>query len=216
MKDPIIVTGGPRSGTTLTMKFLQACGMEVGASAARSTLVEGRIRDELYKPILASGGFDPRAQNPLPPLGWQPEMSAERFRSAVLALAEIDVTKNAVWGFKAIKGLLFWRLVNEAFPKAKWIVIHREREEHIDSLLRTSFMNTYTTREGWDRYLTEIDEHMLDLIAEIDNWEQFEPAELREEKPDIGRLTYLCEWCGLTFNKQALSVFDSSKYKKHS
>ena len=100
MNDPIIVTGGPRSGTTLTMRFLHACGMEVGTETAKNPLLEGRIRDQLFKPLLASGGFDRRAQKSLPPVGWEPAMPVVQVRQEVLDLFGGPTGEGVVWGFK--------------------------------------------------------------------------------------------------------------------
>lgn len=209
MIQPIIVTGGPRSGTTLTMRILQAAGMQLGRTAECADLREGKIRDQLYKPILKAGGYDPLAQDPLPPVGWYPDMKPEEFREKVIELAEID-DLNKPWGFKAIKGLLFWRLLHDAFPEAEWVFVERATTEHTDSLMRTIFMRCHDTHEGWEEYLNLIEAHAADAWDIVTGWEYW-PSDLR--KGDFEDTADLIKWCGLQMNDQVYQQFNPGLYK---
>jgi len=217
--DPVIVTGAPRSGTTLTMRWLEANGLQVGKKAAQADLAEGRIRDEFFKPVLKSGGFDPLAQETMPPVGWRPKMSAAQARQKILDLAEVDYFSRP-WGFKAIKGLLFWRLLHEAFPDAKWLLIYRLPPEHIDSLLRTPFMRAHSTREGWREYLDTIYEHAADLQSVVRPYplgpvRVFRPSLLRDPAGQEDRLKDVIAWLGLYYNPRSPHVYDQTKYRRH-
>ena len=195
MKPPIIVTGAPRSGTSLTMQILHAAGMQLGKSAEESLNAapgsprgEGRIREQIEKPILERGGFDPLGQNPLPPLEWKPDfITASELREQVLAAVQVK-DLNKPWGFKAIKGLLFWPLFAEAFPDAQWVFVERQVNEHIKSIMRTPFMRAFSTEEEWRKYLSKIDSHMNACWDGVDNVSIFHPENVRE-----GRYNYVAE-----------------------
>lgn len=213
MRQPVIVVGGPRSGTTLTMRFLHANGMQVGKSAEKHPLMEGRIRDEFYKPVLKDGGFDQLAQKKLPPPGWDPvSLHPGTARESILHLSEVEDT-GLPWGFKGVKGLLMWPILHLAFPGAKWVVIHRDRAEHIQSLLRTGFMTAHSDSFGWNAYLDEIDAHITSLTSCTDiDFTVFSPGKLRDA--DDQYLEDFCQWCGLSYNPRSKGVYDKKLYRK--
>ena len=211
MRAPIIVVGGARSGTTLTMRFLHANGMQVGKSAEINPLVEGKIRDQFYKPVLEKGGFDKLAQRKLPPPGWDPQVGNVKDR--ILDLGEFDDTGLA-WGFKGVKGILMWKALHRAFPEARWVVVSRERGEHVESLLRTPFMTAHTDSVGWNAYLDEIDAHIESLVScpEV-NCTVFSPSILRDDRKNDQYLEDFCAWCGLVYNPRSKGVFDRKLYR---
>lgn len=193
------------------MRVLQRCGLQLGPSAEINELREGRVRDELWKPILRDGGFDELAQTSLPPVGWFPDsISVADFRDRVLELVGLD-DYDCVWGFKGIKGLLFWRLLDAAFPQARWVYVNRPRTEHINSLMRTPFMTAHNTPEGWGHYLDEIDLHRRDLVTSGRNVMTFSPSTIRHG--DEWHTGYLCNHCGVKYSGAALDEFDPRRYR---
>jgi len=194
------------------MKFLHANGLQVGKTAEMHPLMEGRIRDKFYKPTLRHHGFDPMAQSHLPPPGWKPEVP--QAKETILSLSEVE-DFDKPWGFKGVKGLLMWKLLHEAFPGAKWVVIYRERAEHVQSLLRTGFMNAYTNENGWAKYLNEINAHIATLVNARDvDLTIFSPATLRDDKDNDDYLHGFCEWVGLEYNPRSKKVFDRKLYRR--
>lgn len=222
---PVIITGGPRTGTTLTMAFLEACGMVIGKTAERSPLKEGDIRDKFYKPVLKEGGFDPLAQGTLPPPGWYPtgrDIKADRqLVKACFGWPEDKRFGVQPWGFKAIKGLLFYPYLNAMFPEGiKWVVVHREVESWIGSLMRTGFMNKYTTEEGWRCYTERIQlrqNALIDMTDEPHEIATFFPSAFRAVNTPAGEemLKDLCQYVGVPYSRAAaLRIFDPGKYKE--
>lgn len=198
------------------MKILHAAGMQVGTMAETQTAPgspwgEGRIRDQLFKPILEDGGFDPLAQDPLPPVGWYPDMEPGEFRRQVLELVEVrDLTRP--WGFKAIKGVLFWKLLNDAFPDAKWVMVDRGVDEHIASLMRTPFMTAYNTYSGWRQYLREIEWHIEDAVEGVSWCIDFQPAWVRDG--DWEMVGDVLDTLGLKMCNEVKQQFNQNLYRK--
>lgn len=222
---PLIITGGPRTGTTLTMSYLQASGLVIGKGAERSPLKEGAIRDKFYKPVLKQGGFDPLAQSTLPPPCWTPVgRDLTQDRKLILDLFEWPdggTSFEVEWGFKAIKGLLFWPYLQHLFPQGvKWLIVHREIESWIGSLMRTGFMNAYKDSEGWRCYCERIQLRqnalidMAQMYGEKNEVRTFFPRCFKEPAQDRNiMLQELCEYANLPFNpKVADKVFDNTKY----
>lgn len=222
---PLIMVGGPRTGTSLTMQFLHRCGMVVGKGAERSPLCEGRIRDQYYKPVLKEGGYDPLAQRKLPPVGWQPARDPQKDRHLIDELFEWPEDRrygHQAYGFKAIKGLLFFPHLAACFPNGvRWLVIHRGIDGWVDSLMRTGFMNAHSDEEGWRGYCERIQLRQNALIDTCD-----EPHEISSFFPSAfhgvvqgnegaeKQLRELCAYVGVPYSFQAVQdTFNPTKYK---
>lgn len=167
MKDPIIVTGAPRSRTSLTMQIIEICGCFLGdvlqaTKANPQGMKENRrIIDEVQKNHLKKYGYDPMGQNPLPPLRFN-EADPNR-KSKVLNIMTSQGLKDQIWGFKDAKIVLDWRAWETAFPDAKWVLVRRDDSGIINSCLRTSFMRKYKNKEGWQKWINEYKLRMDDL-----------------------------------------------------
>ncbi|NJM42225.1 MAG: hypothetical protein HC853_16515 [Anaerolineae bacterium] len=75
----------------------------------------------------------------LPPRGWLPAIPD--FRSLVAAALVIQHYDGVQpWGFKEPKMCLMWRLWDQHFPGARWVIVRRPIEQVVDSCMRTSFL----------------------------------------------------------------------------
>ncbi len=159
--NPILITGIPRSGTSLVAGIIDICGAYggemIGACAAnKKGMFENRtIRDDICKPYLSSIGADVKGQDPLPDMSKMQELKygfISNWRKRVLSATGID-DETQVWFYKGAKMCLMWPVWHLAFPEARWIVVRRNSEKIIDSCLRTPFMNAYKTRENWQKWV---------------------------------------------------------------
>jgi len=142
----IFVTGCARSGTSLTMRVLEACGANLGKT---NELAENpAVRDKLVKPYLRSIGADEAGQHPLP--SYHDIKPDPRWWDKVERALPKDTPAT-----KIIKGGLFWPLWGEHFPEARWIIVRRNPDDIAESCLRTSFMRAYKTHEGWRLWAKE-------------------------------------------------------------
>ena len=163
MLDPIIVTGLPRSRTSMTMQMMELSGLFLGdAIFATAANPQGQrenryIIDQIQKPHFKKFKFCPKGQKPLPPLGWY-EKDPKRRENVLEIMKGQGLKPGMIWGFKDSKASLDWRAWSVAFPHAFWVVTERKDEYVITSCLRTSFMDKYKDRNGWQYW---IDEHKL-------------------------------------------------------
>ena len=65
-----------------------------------------------------------------------------------------------------LKMLLLWPYYRKHFPNATWVILRREREEIIDSCIRTSFMKQHSLdRNFWEGWCTEYESRIEQLKA---------------------------------------------------
>jgi len=156
---PVLVTGLPRSGTSMVTGLLGLCGLWLGRTVPggreniRGFFENVILRERLQKALLRQGGFDPLGVTRLPPPGWQPVV--RNFRDVVAAaLAAQRYGGEQAWGFKDAKLTLTWRVWHEHFPHAHWIIVRRPSDEIIASCLRTSFMKHHSSDPAfWRRFV---------------------------------------------------------------
>lgn len=169
MLDPIIVTGLPRSRTSMTMQMLELSGMFVGevlgATPAnpQKQMEQREIIDKIQKVHLKKFKFDPMGQKPLPPIKWY-EPDPKRKERTLSIMKKHGLENDTIWGFKDSKASLDWRCWNAAFPNAVWIVTERIDKDVIDSCLRTSFMKKYSDSEGWQYWIDEHKKRFEDMF----------------------------------------------------
>lgn len=151
-EQPVFITGAPRSRTSLVAGALAAGGLRLGATIGPTAenpdgFFENRkMREEVLKPLLANGGYDPLGVADLPPTRWRP--TTPWLRDAVASRLpdgrEGEDDDQQVWGYKDPKLLLAWRAWAGAFPKATWIIVERSAKGVAESCARTSFMRRHS------------------------------------------------------------------------
>lgn len=156
---PVLVTGLPRSGTSMVAGLLREFGLWLGETVPggpenpRGFFENIILREKLQKELLRRGKVDPLGVNPLPAPGWHPDV--RNFRDVVgRVLAAEGYTGAQPWGFKDAKMALTWRIWHQHFPAARWIVVRRPTEQIVGSCLRTSFMRHHSgDPEFWRRFV---------------------------------------------------------------
>jgi len=161
MKDPILITGCARSGTSLTAGIINICGAFGGELSGpsrfnRKGMFENRvIRNLIVKPYLKRSGLDRMGQLPLPDINNLKPFS--NLKDEVENIIIKQNYKSGPWFYKGAKVCLLWPLWDDAFPNAKWVIVRRNSNDIINSCLRTPFMRAYTEVEGWQIW---VDEHL--------------------------------------------------------
>lgn len=157
MIPPILITGCARSGTSMTAGVIDKCGAFGGKVLgptphnARGQYENTAIRDAVVKPFLRRLKCDPMGQNPLPELSKMKitEAAGEWIREQVCRIMRDHGYKSGPWYYKGAKACLLWPFWDKAFPKAKWIIVRRDKEDIISSCMKTHFMRAYSGRSGW-------------------------------------------------------------------
>lgn len=189
----IFITGAARSGTSLTAKVFKNCGAKFD-QVYNNKLESIYLKNKVIKPYLESINCDARGQNPLP-----------KYSDFV------DTNIHLIDGcYKEAKIMLMWPIFVKNFPKAKWIIVERDTEEHIGSLLRTPFMTAYTDREGWLKWINHHNQMREDLKQFVKH-RVVKPREFIEGTSDC--MKEAVEWCGLTWNPDSKKLIDRTKYR---
>lgn len=218
LKDPIIVTGCPRSGTSLVMGVLHRCGMQTGTICGptkwnpKGQYENREIINNVDKALLNKMGCDPKGQYPLPdPKKTIIDFPVYETIAKIAQKQEIDVEDD--WGFKDAKCCLTWPAMAEAFPNAKWVIVRRNKEAIINSCFRVPFMDKYDTHEGWSSWA----DYHIDRFKEIKASQQ--AIEIWPEQDRNGNLLVfkdLVRWLGLKWNEESVREFvDFSLYTHH-
>lgn len=98
-----------------------------------------------------------------------------------------------------------WRLWHHYFPNAKWVVVKRDREETISSLMRTEFMDAWQTREEWSVFL----DYHLGRIEELKLKVQYHVFDInRVFDGDEGEVVRLLDYAGGTFSPEVMSCIE--------
>lgn len=211
---PILITGLPRSGTSLAAGALAICGAWSGSTGAPSpwnrkgSFENEALKDRFVKPVLSLIGADPLGLDPLPARGSVPPVDPAAFRALVLA----EITRQGWdgkrrWLFKDAKLALIAPLWVAAFPEADWIVVRRRRDAVIASALRAEPM---ARRLGYDwmRWKTWAHDylaHLENLAAVVLLRTEIWPA--RDIFEDTAGLAQTVKSLGLTWRPDALADF---------
>ncbi|MFW6030995.1 MAG: sulfotransferase [Myxococcota bacterium] len=184
----IFITGLPRSGTSLTCTVLDELGLHFGprdhlAKGKKRTnptgMMENRqVRQRTLKPILETLGADPAGQHPLPPRELDVrQWDTDQLRERVLGqLGGAEAYKDA-------KLVLVWPLWTAAFPDARWVIVRRDREDVVNSCLRTYFMRRHDTADAWREWAREYEARLFalrDSVEHVEVWPGTEPEAFRK------------------------------------
>ena len=219
---PILITGFPRSGTSLVAGMFAACGawtgecVPGGADNPRGFFENIRLRENITKKILGDLlKCDPLGIRSLPELdtvrkvfsaepgggGAVQNYAFKAFVEKELAADGYDGTSP--WLYKDCKTSLLWPLWHAAWPDAKWVIVRRSLNEIVRSCKGTSFMRQHGLNfAGWQE---KVEAYMdrLENMVETENvaWGELWPHHFMEG--DFKPLAKMIEDCGLTFDQEA-------------
>jgi len=219
MKDPILVVGCARSGTSMTAGMLNICGAFGGEmygpsiDAQKGMFENCKLRNDIVKPYLKKIGADPMGQKPLPNNRQVFEVSqpeADHWRDIVQRLMMSQGYKSGEWFCKCTKAAGMWYMWHKAFPKAKWIIIHRDHKDIIRSCQLTRFMRAYRDEAGWQSWIDQHEKRFAEMhTAKLDIFD-FWPSRLCAGDWDYAR--QLIESVGLVFNEPMVKAFIEPKW----
>lgn len=167
-KMPILIVSPPRSGSSLTASILNSFGvfggdMKKGDKWNKSGYFENIEITNLVIRYLQNNDinnlgkrFNPRVLN----------VDVKDFSSKIYEILENQgMEPTQKWFYKNPKTAVCWRLFDKHYPYAKWIVIERDREELLNSLMRTEFMDAWQTKEEWQNFIRYYDVLMKEIKA---------------------------------------------------
>jgi hypothetical protein len=213
---PIIITGIPRSGTSLVSGCINICGAFGGNMVAgnhnnaKGFFENLRIR-ELDRKYLRDIGYDAKGQNPIPGNTKNLNIPSGR-RSKVIEYIRQDGYNTGPWFFKVAKGPLIWPVWHYAFPNAKWIIVRRRSVDIVNSCLRTGFMNGYSDFDGWMGWVNTYENRFVEMIQSGLNVKQVWPE--RMIRGNYEQLYEVIDWLGLKWEqKEVIEFLDPKLWK---
>jgi len=197
MHDPILITGPPRSGTSMIAGLIHFHGAWIGE--AEGTRYPGSNTDlgtenpdfkMIIRDILKKNGIHEWNIYPLP----GKSVKLHDFRGTILNY----VHTSGPWLIKTAGLLYYPDLWLEAFPKAKWVFPRRQLEDIVLSFRRHPSMRK---RKNVKEYVEALWERQ-DAIAEsgATHFWVF-PDQFMLDDKDEGHARSLVEFCGLRFDK---------------
>ena len=209
--EPLLITGLPRSGTSLVAGILGQLGLWLGTTVPggpanpKGFFEHIGLREQANKRILARLGCDPLGVRKLPLLSNLPRV--DRFREHIKNLLDADHYDDiSPWGFKDAKLTLLWPVWRDAFPEAQWLVVHRPRELVIRSCLKTHFMRQHSGKiEFWENFCDEYDCRLYALRKAVPSTMQIDASRLIDGDYDL--LINVVERMGLTWNTDRVTAF---------
>lgn len=218
MKDPILVTGAARSGTSMVAGIIHICGAFGGDLIGGNNnnpkgMFENKvIRDRIIKPYLKDDlGVGPLGQYPLPNTkGLFIPPNLRRRIEGVMHSQDWDGESS--WFYKGAKMCLIWPAWHYAFPNAKWVVVRRRDEDIISSCLNTGFMRAYDSRAGWQGWV----DHHKECFKEMHE----AGLDVKEVWPeqmvygDYSRIHEIIQWLGLDWQDEQIKQFIEPKLYK--
>jgi hypothetical protein len=210
-RQPILVTGVPRSGTSLVAGLLATAGAWVGETvpggrANPRGFFENRVlRDRGNKVLLEELGGDPFGVRSLPPLAAlapRPDLA----RWVLEEIAAQGYLGERPWLFKDPKLCLLWPVWRRAFPTARWIVVRRPAADVVASCLRTPFLS-YHSRDPtfWEEFVGHYQARLDALTLSGVWWRELTPQHLFAG--DLTELEAVVHELGLDWDPGASRAF---------
>lgn len=215
---PILITGSPRSGSTIIAHILRICGVFV--SQPLTKMQESEAFNNLIKLHLLKYGVDPRGQFPLAPLEDQ-EIIIPGFKESIQNLIMAHGYHKGPWVIKSSSIALMWHAWKEAFPNAKFIIVRRSTDSIIDSCIKTGYMDAFpekilqlgvtTEKEAWEwmvqSYISRFDDMIMEGLDVKVIWPE------RMARGDYSQVFELVDWLELPWQSEILAHIDPKFWK---
>ena len=189
---PIFVVGLPRSGTSLVAGLLREFGAWTGETVPgtgeniRWFFENNEIRTEVLKPTLRAVGGDATGVTRLPNADVDPKLNypvGDRKVRLRLRMRQIiqeqGYNSEQRWLYKEPKMTLLWRMFDNSFPDAEWVVVRRDRDSFVKSCIKTSFMAQYSKNpEFWGNVADEYDLRLEQLMQTVSNVTELQTSDI--------------------------------------
>lgn len=205
---PILITGTQRSGSTMIAKILRSSGVFTGSTSGMSeNLAIKRILDTWYK----SKQWDVKGQFPLP---INPQMPDGIYSQILEVLRNEGYMEGMNWLIKGHRIGQTWKVWNEMFPNAKWIIVRRRTGDVIHSCLKTAYMYEYhsssilkkigvsSPEEGWLWWVRKQEECYNEMITAGIDYRVIWPE--RMARDDYEQIEELHKWIGIDYDAEQI------------
>jgi|TARA_R100000084_G_C4653953_1_gene151591 hypothetical protein len=209
---PILIVSPPRSGSSLTSLILTELGLWGGnmkkgdrwnkngyyENIAITSLLIDYLRENDKEQLL-------KKYNPL-------TLDADYYKFDLLIKEILYVESlpyNEKWFYKNPKIAFCWQLFNKYFPNAQWIIVKRNRNEILNSILRTEFMDAYKSVNEWNNYLDKY-EILINNIKSNCNYTEFNINNVFDNK--ISEVKKLCYYLDIEYNEKWRKLINKKEW----
>lgn len=216
-RQPIIVTGVPRSGASMIAGVINRCGAFGGEMSGYKGVNENdAVKEVLEKPYLASIWADEMGQYPLPdkqrikiPITWKEQVDE---------IFEREGYQNGEWFYKSSRAVLLWQVWHSAYPHAKWVIVRRRTADIVESCKKTGYMSAFKDRkkchaigveseaDGWLWLVHEYEKRFVEMITEGLDCKVVYPERL--VYGDYSQLRETLDWLRLRWRPSVFSYID--------
>lgn len=222
MNDPILITGCARSGTSLIAGIINLCGAFGGKMSGpnrynkKGMFENTEIRNRIVKPYLRNIEVDALGQYPLPNV--EGLKIPTEWKKNVCEVIQRQGYTEGEWMYKGAKICLFWPVWDIAFPNAKWVIVRRDKDDIVNSCMRTGFMRAFVKhsvlkkigvmneREGWEWWVEQHIERFEEMLSVINNIYQISAESLIEG--GFEKMKEIIEKLGLKWNNSVYEFVD--------
>ena len=227
MKQPILITGCARSGTSMVAGIINMCGAFGGdmsgpnANNAKGMFENAHIRNQVVKPYLRKINADPMGQFPLPDV--EDISIPNNWEQRVTNIMREEGYVGGEWMYKGAKMCLHWPVWHYAFPNAKWVIVRRRTGDIIQSCLKTSFMRAFSNPhfrqavgaknevEGWLWWVHQHEARFIEMIQKGLNCKIVWPDRMVDG--DYSQMNEMLEWLGLNWNSDIPKFIEPKLWK---
>ena len=227
---PILVTGCPRSGTSLIAGILNVCGCFFGKVDRMMENI--KIREKIIKPyFLYDLRTDASGYNDFPITEKVFEYLEQvdfNLRGRIKGVLLEQGWDWGCWGYKDSRTLLSWPLWVDVFPEALWVVVCRDEKEVLYSCEKTvyvrgSIVSGINGQLGGDNWLQAVKmmyAGYLQKISELKSNNHVKVIEIWPNKivnnQDYTYIKKVVDVAGLSWNLEAVQNFINPKiWKNH-
>ncbi len=207
MKQPILITGTPRSGKSIVAGVMEICGVFGGEVDHMNE--NKAILSEFLVPYLLANRIHPKGLRGLVDVENLPVVPCrEKVEELLLMDGYEDHQK---WYFKSSSICLTWPMWRQAFPQAKVIIVRRSREDIINSCIETAWTNVNSTRLDWVDMLDHYENCLVEMLEAGMDCRVVWPEEMA--RGNYSRLYELLEWLELPWKSEILTKVDPKFWK---
>lgn len=149
----------------MTAQVLATCGLNFGGPLlgpdeynVRGYWEHQNVKHNVVRPMLKELGGDKIGQPPLP----NPDKRLSNFKPEELRNEAYRHLRGAN-AYKDPKLVLVWPYFSQAFPNSRWILVRRDVNRIVDSILEAPWLNKLKSRGVCLRYVHDFLDRMKDM-----------------------------------------------------